>query len=415
MNKRHTLALSEVIQRSLAYDPNDVLPLLKYLDLSKESLSLRKDTTKSDADVIASYLCKMGSNDIATLFRGGDGVHYNEVVYDVGRKLKVPGIDKEKPAYKNEEKIIEKLFADALDKMTEDEKRQLFGSIGISSKAIPVSASGALITQLLLKEFGGFAVYKGALVVSNLVSRAILGSGLSFATNTAITRTIGAALGPIGWIASGAWLAVEIAGPAFRKTVPAVIHIAMLRQMVTKRVVVGVVGEGSVGKDSLFKTVFEIDTRNIKAVAGATVTTEVYNWSLNHSNSSNDIAQVVNFPGFNDIDEQVNNLSNDHLNHADLFIMVVDVNRGISDVEVSRLEGLKRRRRPILVCLNKMDLPKPADEAALVEAAEKRLTGVDIIKTAFDPDPRLHLGEPIGVSEVKDWVLRELRRAGKEV
>tara|TARA_R110002050_G_scaffold28607_1_gene74121 strand:- start:346 stop:1596 length:1251 start_codon:yes stop_codon:yes gene_type:complete len=416
MTTKQELSLETVIQKALGYDPKDIDPLLKYLDLDKSELRPSKTSTENDARTIASHLRKMGSNDFATLLRGGDGVPYSEVVYDVGKKLKVPGIA-EGPASANEKKIIEKLFADALDKMTEEERRQLMASIGISSKDIPFGSSGLIITQLLLKEFGGFAVYKSTLIVANLISRALLGSGLSFATNAAITRTIGAALGPIGWIVSGAWLAVDLAGPAYRKTVPAVIHVAMLRQIVQNRVVVGVVGEGSVGKDALLKSVFSIDTDNVSPVSGSTSETEIYNWDPAGKGNPTDMARIVNFPGFNDTNHEVNEQTTDHLNHADVFLMVVDITRGITDVEVKSLKRLANLGRPILVCLNKIDLPRPGDKEDLVAAARARLQGenVSMIETAFDPDPRLHNGNPIGVLEVGRWVIDQLKRSGKDL
>ncbi|HNE26607.1 MAG TPA: ubiquinol-cytochrome C chaperone family protein, partial [Pseudomonadales bacterium] len=36
--------------------------------------------------------------------------------------------------------------------------------------------------------------------------------------------------GPIGWAITGIWTAIDIASPAFRVTIPAVIQIAALRQ-----------------------------------------------------------------------------------------------------------------------------------------------------------------------------------------
>lgn len=416
MSNKQELTLETVIQKALGYDRDDIDPLLKYLDLDKSELECSKTSTENDARIIALYLRKMGSNDFATLFRGGDGVSYSEVVYDVGRKLKVEGIT-EGSASANEKKIVEKLFADALDKMTEEERRQLMASIGISSKDIPVGSSGLIITQILLKEFGGFAVYKSTLIVANLISRALLGSGLSFATNAAITRAIGAALGPIGWIVSGAWLAVDLAGPAYRKTVPAVIHVAMLRQIVQSRVVVGVVGEGSVGKDALLKSVFSVDTDNVNPVSGSTSETEIYNWDPAGKGNPTDMTRIVNFPGFNDIKPEVNEQTKDHLNHADVFLMVVDITRGITDVEVQSLKRFANLGRPILVCLNKIDLPRPSDKDNLVAAARARLQGenIDMIETAFDPDPRLHNGNPIGVLEVGQWVIDQLKRSGKDL
>jgi uncharacterized protein YaaW (UPF0174 family) len=65
---------------------------------------------------IAHYLRKMGSNDIASLFRSGKGVEYEEIVCDVGEKLKVKGVNKNVPVEINEEVIIQHLFSDALKK-----------------------------------------------------------------------------------------------------------------------------------------------------------------------------------------------------------------------------------------------------------------------------------------------------------
>ena len=36
--------------------------------------------------------------------------------------------------------------------------------------------------------------------------------------------------GPIGWVITGLWTAIDIAGPAYRVTIPAVIEIVVLRQ-----------------------------------------------------------------------------------------------------------------------------------------------------------------------------------------
>lgn len=58
----------------------------------------------------------MGSNDIASLFRSGEGVEYEEIVCDVGEKLKVKGVNKNMSVELNEEFIIQHLFSDALKK-----------------------------------------------------------------------------------------------------------------------------------------------------------------------------------------------------------------------------------------------------------------------------------------------------------
>jgi len=48
--------------------------------------------------------------------------------------------------------------------------------------------------------------------------------------NVILTRTMAILTGPIGWVITGLWTAVDIAGPAYRVTIPAVIQVAALRQ-----------------------------------------------------------------------------------------------------------------------------------------------------------------------------------------
>lgn len=76
----------------------------------------------------------------------------------------------------------------------------------------------------------GFAMYKIALIIANTIAKMLLGRGLSLAVNASLVRTIGAFAGPIGWVITGLWTLVDVAGPAYRVTIPAVIQVAFLRQ-----------------------------------------------------------------------------------------------------------------------------------------------------------------------------------------
>ncbi|WP_345845138.1 GTPase [Shewanella algae] len=406
-----TLSLVDVLQRSLAQNNEDITPLLGYLGVTQDELKLkmRRDSTSSDAEKIANYIRKMGSNDIANLFRSGPGIEYNEIVCDVGEKLKVKGISKYKPVEFNEELIIQHLFSDALKKMSDEERSALMRSMNLSEKDQGAIMAGTLLaSQVMLNQFGGFAVYRMSVILANMLARSLLGYGLNFAANAALVRGVGAFLGPIGWIVSGAWLAVEIAGPAFRKTVPAIVHIAMLRQNVLKRLTISVVGDGSVGKDALFKSVFSVDTGNINPIAGSTSDTKVYD--LGHTGC----IKLINFPGFHDVRSEINDLINDNIKHTDLFLLVVDVSRGVSGHDVETLEKLKAEDKPVLVCLNKVDMLRPNDKEKMIQVAKTRLQNSYVIETAFDPDPRLSQDGPIGTRAVFDWVVDQLEAQGKE-
>ena len=77
---------------------------------------------------------------------------------------------------------------------------------------------------------GGFKSYQLTLIVVNAISRALIGRGLTFAGNAALTRTMAILTGPIGWVITGLWTAIDVAGAAYRVTIPAVIQVAALRQ-----------------------------------------------------------------------------------------------------------------------------------------------------------------------------------------
>ena len=68
-----------------------------------------------------------------------------------------------------------------------------------------------------------------AVIVANQIAVIVAGRGLAFAANAALTRTIGAFAGPIGWALLSLWTIFDIAGPAYRITIPCVVHVAYLR------------------------------------------------------------------------------------------------------------------------------------------------------------------------------------------
>lgn len=213
--------------------------------------------------------------------------------------------------------------------------------------------------------------------------------------------------GPCGQPGSRAAAILSSCRMAFRKTVPAVVHVAMLCQMFRKRITIDVVGDGSSGKDSMVSAVFGLDS-DIDPVAGSTKEAMIYPIG-EHGN-----AQIVNYPGFNDYREDVNQHILEYLRHTEVFVMVVDSSRGISATEIRILENIKKFSNNILICLNKVDLARSEkDRVKILRAAEERLEGYPIIETAFDPDHRLG-GEYIGCEEVYDWIADGMRREGKD-
>jgi len=179
-------------------------------------------------ELIAAEIQCFGANTFATLFRGGKGVEYREVLMDVCDKMKV-NYNKETSVERIENCLLLKVLNDALEKMSPEEIRQLAESVGVKNIGL-LTPEGMLGVFQAVFRSGGFKSYQLTLIVVNAVLKAMIGRGLSLAGNAALTRTVGILTGPIGWAVTGAWTAVDIASAAYRVTIPAVIQVAALRQ-----------------------------------------------------------------------------------------------------------------------------------------------------------------------------------------
>lgn len=179
--------------------------------------------------LIAAELQCFGANSLVTALRGGKGVLYHEVLTDVCGKAGVRDVKSSDSAMEIEDKLLNKLLGDALEKMSEAERAEFAKIIGVANlkNFAPATLTAAL--QLAFKA-GGFKSFQLTLIVANAVSRALLGRGLALAGNAALMRTASLLTGPIGWAITGAWTMVDVAGPAYRVTLPAVIQVAMLRK-----------------------------------------------------------------------------------------------------------------------------------------------------------------------------------------
>lgn len=169
-----------------------------------------------------------GGNTFANLFRG-NGPEYSEILRDVARRNKV-SFNKHNTDEHIEQYLLQKLFDDSINRASNDELKEMMKELGYPTTNFTRQA--AIVTLMTAWKTGGFQSYILLVSVVNAVMKFLIGRGLSLAANAMLTRIASIMMGPVGWVLTALWALIDIAGPAYRVTVPGVIQIAYIRQSV---------------------------------------------------------------------------------------------------------------------------------------------------------------------------------------
>ncbi len=213
----------------IVYDEDGTLRMNEDLKNSTEYQRCGHDYAKY-AERIAEELQRYGANSFASVLRG-TRVLYREILCEVCNKLKV-NYNKKSDTTLIEENMLSSILQKSLEKMSDEEIRELGHELGMTNidKVIGENKQVLIASTLTLFRMGGFKSYQLALIVANAVIKAIFQRGLSLGANAALTRGLSILTGPVGWIITGVWTAIDIAGPAYRVTVPACVLVATLRR-----------------------------------------------------------------------------------------------------------------------------------------------------------------------------------------
>ena len=183
------------------------------------------------------------------------------------------------------------------------------------------------------------------------------------------------------------------------------IEVALSRQLV-----VAFLGSASSGKDSAIRALFGIDFGQIDPIPGSTDTVRVSALDAQRR------VLVVNAPGFGDVRSEVDQRAREILDRVDIVVYVVNAEGGATVDERNDLDEIRRLGRPVLVCLNKIDLIRPHQREEFIHTtlAQLRVRREEAVVTAFDPLPALS-PRPIGVDETIRWIHTQLADQGKDL
>jgi uncharacterized protein YaaW (UPF0174 family) len=174
---------------------------------------------------ISNELLKYGSNTLATFWHN-EPDSYETVLRRVCKQMDVRTMEQDSVA-KMEHNLLTTLCQDTMNKMSERELRLLANENGIPDKTL---TRQALTAALLMAVRTSRAVLtRIAARIIQYIVEIITVRGVATAGIETATRAVGGALGPIGWIALGAWTVYDITSPAYRVCVPAVLQVAYMR------------------------------------------------------------------------------------------------------------------------------------------------------------------------------------------
>ncbi len=181
-----------------------------------------------------------------------------------------------------------------------------------------------------------------------------------------------------------------------------------LREALSKNITVAFLGSASAGKDSAIRALFGIDFGNISPIPGSTDQLKVAPLDTNGQ------VLLVNAPGFGDVRADVDAIGRKALDSLDIIIYVVNAEGGATIDEKRDLDQVRALGRPVLVCLNKIDLIRPAQRPEFIQATLEQLNVdlKDAVICTFDPLPQLST-EPLGLQEVITWIHKQLTESGK--
>ena len=164
-------------------------------------------------------LLDYGSNTFASQ------VDYNVLLKDVCKKLEV-SYEKEADMGRA---LLEKIATSLFEKLSPEQKKEFIDMVlKDKNERENFYKEDAYLLFAALFKAGGFASYQLAVIIANNIATAILGRGLSLTANAVLTRALSFVSGPLALLMA-AWTVKEIAGPAYRVTIPAVIYIEALR------------------------------------------------------------------------------------------------------------------------------------------------------------------------------------------
>lgn len=210
----------------LTYNNKGEIRLSEQLTDTDAYLNYYPDSMYMMATEIAEELRKFGSNTVKTFCRKGEADSYETIVRRVCKRMGIKVNDSDSTRIMEIE-LLTTICEQTTRRLSDEELRNLADKAGIPHKNLNHQM---LVTAIL------FAIRRNTYLLTEMIyfvtsriASMLLGRWIGMMGMSTVGRYLGMAAGPIGWTLLAGWTISDIASPAYRVMIPAVIMVASMR------------------------------------------------------------------------------------------------------------------------------------------------------------------------------------------
>ena len=210
----------------LTYNNKGEIRLSEQLTDTNAYLNYYPDRMYMMAKELSEELRKFGTNTVKTFCRKGEADSYETIVRRVCKRMGVKVKDSDN-TYIMELELLTTICEQTTSRLSDEELRSLADKAGIPHKNLNHQM---LVTAILFAiRSNAYLLTEMIYFVTSRIASMLLGRWIGMMGMSAVGRYLGMAAGPIGWTLLAGWTISDIASPAYRVMIPAVIMVASMR------------------------------------------------------------------------------------------------------------------------------------------------------------------------------------------
>lgn len=210
----------------LTYKKNGELRLSEELTNSDVYLQCYPERMNMMSREIGEELRKFGSNTVKTFCRQGEADSYETIVRRVCKRMKV-NVGSNDDTITMERELLTTICEQSSNKLSDEELRSLADKVGIPHKRLNKQMLAYAVMFAIRRNT--YLLTEMIYYVTTSIADMLLGRWITMMSLGTVGRYLGMAAGPIGWAALAGWTLSDIASPAYRVMIPAVIMVASMR------------------------------------------------------------------------------------------------------------------------------------------------------------------------------------------